>query len=172
MSIVPTYIGVGRPDFNLGEIAAYRQLPEDANQDYVNSTLTYIGYAITGASSASAQWRIAKIVSVGGQMTTTRWANGLGNSNNIWDDTTPLTITGITNASPGVVTVASTAALKTGMQVILRNIVGMTQANNVQYTIIVINGTTFSIGVDTTTFTAYGSAGNVQFPEYINYAYS
>jgi hypothetical protein len=72
-----------------------------------------------------------------------------------------LVITGITEADPGVVTVASTATLATGDIVTLSGVVGMTEVNGNSYTVTVINATTFSIGVDTTGFTTYVSDGVV-----------
>ena len=72
-----------------------------------------------------------------------------------------LVITGISEGDPGVVTVASTATLTTGDVVTLSGVVGMTEVNGNSYTVTVINGTTFSIGVDTTEFTTYVSGGVV-----------
>jgi hypothetical protein len=71
------------------------------------------------------------------------------------------TITGISNANPGVVN--STAhGLITGTQVIIRDVGGMTTVNNLTYTITVINSNQYSIGVDTsnlTLFPLYTSGG-------------
>jgi hypothetical protein len=165
----------GVPNFGLGDLVVTRAVPQDIRQDYVNSTLSYVGYAQPGMSIANKGWRILKVVSSGGNVTSVTWATGLGNSDLIWKDTTDLTITAITRANPGVVTVASTATLGgTGAtkQITITGVAGMTEVNNAQYTATVINGTTFSIGVNTTAYTAYTSGGTVNLAEYLNYTYS
>lgn len=69
------------------------------------------------------------------------------------------TVTGATQANPGVIT--STAhGLTTNDQVTFSNIGGMTELNGNTYTITVVDANSFSIGVDTTTFTAYTGGGN------------
>ena len=68
------------------------------------------------------------------------------------------TITGITAANPGVVT-AVAHGYATGDTVIIYGVVGMTQVNGKAYTIIVTDVDHFSIGVDTSAFTAYSSGG-------------
>ena len=67
------------------------------------------------------------------------------------------TITAITRANPGVVT-AVAHGFSTGNRIAFSNVVGMTQVNGNVYTITVIDEDTFSI-VDTSSFTAYSSAG-------------
>lgn len=54
-------------------------------------------------------------------------------------------VSGITKANPAVVTVASTSGWTTGDVVRLKNVAGMTNVNNVDYKIVVIDGTTFSL---------------------------
>jgi len=54
-------------------------------------------------------------------------------------------ITNISNATPPVVTVTSTALLKTGDAVLINGAVGAKQLSTIPYTITVINGTTFSL---------------------------
>lgn len=73
------------------------------------------------------------------------------------------TITGITAASPGVVT--STAhGLVSGDEIIIETVVGMTQINSKVYTVVAINADTFSltyegVAVNTSAYTAYVSGG-------------
>lgn len=65
-------------------------------------------------------------------------------------------ITAITKANPGVVT-APFHGLTTGREVYLSGISGMTELNDRVFTVTVLSGNTFSIGIDTTgygTFTA------------------
>ena len=70
---------------------------------------------------------------------------------------TSKTITAITRANPGVVT-AVAHGFSTGNRIAFSSVVGMTQVNGNVYTITVIDEDTFSI-VDTSSFTAYSSAG-------------
>lgn len=159
----------------LEQLQSTRAFPENALQDVVSSTLQYVGYAKPGSAATQPVWRITKVVSVGGNVTSETWANGNMLNKNIWKSTTDLTITGITNANPGVVTVASTTTLGAAgatKQITITGVVGMTQVNGAQYTATVINGTTFSIGVDTTAYGAYVSGGTVNLGEYLNYTYS
>ena len=59
-------------------------------------------------------------------------------------------------------TVADTSTLTTGEITGLKDIVGMTELNDVGYAITVINGTTFSLtNIDSTGYTAYSSGGSV-----------
>lgn len=85
---------------------------------------------------------------------------------------TQYTITGITNANPGVVTVTSlsptnTLTLVNGMTVTISNVVGMTQLNQQRFIVAGITGSTFKLydlfgnPVDTTAFGTYVSGGIV-----------
>jgi len=75
---------------------------------------------------------------------------------------TSKTITGITRANPGVVT-ASAHGFSTGNRIAFSSVVGMTQVNGNVYTITVIDEDSFIIFVNTTSFTAYSSAGTASF---------
>ncbi len=78
-----------------------------------------------------------------------------------------ITISGITQANPGVLTTA-THNLTSGDVVELKNIVGMSQLNNRTWSCVVLSATTLSLkdasstAVDTTTFTAYISGGKLR----------
>lgn len=69
------------------------------------------------------------------------------------------TVTNITQANPGVVTTSASHGYTTGDEVILSGIVGMEELNGRQVTVTVLSTTTFSIGIDTTSYTAYTSGG-------------
>lgn len=88
-----------------------------------------------------------------------------------WQNT-QYTITGITQANPGVVTVTSisptnTLTLVNGMTVTISNVVGMTQLNTNRYIVGGISGSTFKLydlfgnPVDTSAFGTYVSGGIV-----------
>lgn len=71
-------------------------------------------------------------------------------------------ITGLTNASPGVVTTNLNHGLTTGQSnVHIAGVVGTTGVNGGPYTVTVITEKTFSFGVDTTSSGAYVSGGAV-----------
>jgi len=72
-----------------------------------------------------------------------------------WPDKT---ITNITQANPGVVTVAN-HGIATGSRVHIKSVSGMTQVNGTTYTITSLSANTFSIGVDTSGYSAYTSGG-------------
>lgn len=73
-------------------------------------------------------------------------------------------ITAITQASPGVIT-SNTHGYETGDQIIIEEVVGMTELNSRVYEVVKINANTFSlktlagVAVDTSGYTAYVSDG-------------
>ncbi len=69
-------------------------------------------------------------------------------------------ISGITQANPGEVTTSANHLLQTGQFVTISGVVGMTQVNGKTYEITVTGANTFTIGVDTTSYTAYVSGGS------------
>lgn len=84
-------------------------------------------------------------------------------SGGVWRDVSGLTgsnknITDITQANPGNV-LAVAHGFTTGDRVFITGVNGMTEVNDLRYTITVIDVDNFTIGVDTTGFTAYTSAG-------------
>lgn len=81
----------------------------------------------------------------------------------------PLTITAITQASPGVITVSAAHGLAANDHVVLEDIGGMTELDDVEYLVNTAPlATTLSVktmagvAVDTTAFTVYTSGGTVQ----------
>lgn len=67
-------------------------------------------------------------------------------------------ITGITQANPGVVTAVG-HGFSSGNEVYLKSIAGMIQLNGQVVVVTVINADSFSIGVNTTSYSAYDSSG-------------
>lgn len=72
-------------------------------------------------------------------------------------------ITGASKANPGVIT-AVAHGFSTGDQVYLSGLGGMTELNNRRVTITVLTANTFSIGLNTSAFTAYTSGGTASKP--------
>ena len=73
-----------------------------------------------------------------------------------WPDKT---ITGITQANPGQVTTNVPHGIPSGTQIYIGSVVGMTQVNGAIYTITSTGANTFTLGVDTTGYSAYVSGG-------------
>jgi hypothetical protein len=84
-------------------------------------------------------------------------------SGSTWGNATRLeaakTITGITRANPGVVTAVG-HGYSNGDVVKITSVAGMTQVNNQYFAVTVVDVDRFSIGVDTTGYTAYSSGGS------------
>ena len=72
-----------------------------------------------------------------------------------------LTMNACTKADPGAVTCTANHLLVTGDTVRITGVVGMVELNDMVYTITKTSATAFTIGVDTSAFTTYGSAGTV-----------
>jgi hypothetical protein len=72
-----------------------------------------------------------------------------------------LTMNACTAASPGAVTCTAPHLLVNGDTVRITGVVGMVELNNKVFTITKTSATAFTIGVDTSGFTTYGSAGTV-----------
>ena len=72
----------------------------------------------------------------------------------------PVTVTGISQGNPGVVTAAG-HGFSSGDSIAFAGVVGMTEVNGSAYTITSIDADSFSI-VDTTGFSAYVSGGTVE----------
>lgn len=74
---------------------------------------------------------------------------------------TAVNISAITNANPGQVTTAVAHGLTTADLVYIAGVTGMTQVNDLTFTVTVTSPTIFTIGVDTTAFGVYGGGGTV-----------
>lgn len=71
-------------------------------------------------------------------------------------------ILGITQANPGVITTDGAHGLSNGDEVYLSSIGGMTELNGVAVTVTVVDADEFSIGVNTSAYTAYTTGGTVE----------
>ena len=72
-----------------------------------------------------------------------------------------INVTGITNASPGVVTTDLTHGLTTGEATVITGLNGMTPLNGLSLAVTVLDPHTFSVGVDTTFYPPWISGGVV-----------
>jgi len=72
------------------------------------------------------------------------------------------TITAITQANPGVVTTAASHGFSNGNQIFIKNVVGMTQVNNLAFTIAGVTADTFNLGISTASYSAYVSGGTAE----------
>jgi hypothetical protein len=82
-----------------------------------------------------------------------------------WFDRRVLNLSAVTKANPGVVTTRQPHSLSTGDTVTFSKVGGMTNLNGNTYTVTVITPTTFSIGVNTTSFGTYTNLGEARIPE-------
>lgn len=149
-----------------------------------NGNPIFLGRAKIGIGLAGDKWQIRRITydSVQG-VTRITWPLNVDNLNSsdyefVWSSVTNLTITDITQANPGVVTVSALGSLTNGDRVAIQDVVGMTEVNfsgENLYVITNINvglGTFELLGINTTTYTAYVSDGTVTYGEVVNYTYS
>jgi len=74
---------------------------------------------------------------------------------------TVISISDISQAANGIVTTTAAHGFTTGDVVYFSDVLGMTEINDTSFTITVTAPTTFTIGVDTTTYTAYISGGTI-----------
>jgi len=72
-----------------------------------------------------------------------------------------LTMNACTQANPGAITCTADHLLVNGDRVRITGVVGMVELNGKVFTITKTSATAFTIGVNTSGFTAYGSAGTV-----------
>jgi hypothetical protein len=84
---------------------------------------------------------------------------------NSFNSTDTMAITNITQASPAVVTVVDTSLLTDGTIITISGVIGMTQVNDLEFTISIVNATTFHlVSVNSTGYTAYTSGGTITYP--------
>ena len=142
----------------------------------------FIGRAKVGVPENDDKWQIRQITyDANGGISRIEWPeNNEGNASAefefIWSSVATLTITGITQANPAVVTVSSIGSLQNGDQIVIQGVNGMTEVNfdgsNI-YTVAGIAGATFQLqGINSTAFGAYTSGGTVEYSEVVGYTYS
>ncbi|WP_422016102.1 ubiquitin-activating E1 FCCH domain-containing protein [Reyranella sp.] len=72
-----------------------------------------------------------------------------------------IAIAGITRASPGIVTTAAPHGLSSGDAIWLDGIEGMRELNRRRFTVTVMGGSTFALGIDTSGYGTWTSGGTV-----------
>jgi len=147
-----------------------------------NGNPVFLGRAKAGTSLSQPKWQIRKITwDANSSPTRVEWPeNSEGNASTnyefIWNADSDLTITGITQANPAVVTVSSIGDLQNGDQIVIQGVTGMTEVNfdgSNLYTVANIAGATFELqGIDSSAFTAYSADGTVIFGAVVNHTYS
>ena len=178
--------GINRP-FKYGANDRREFIVQDSEVSYISINDTtgnpiFSGRAKVGTALDAEKWQIRKIAYDDAQgvtrMTWPQDADGLARSDFefAWTSETDLTITDISQAATGVVTVAAIGSLTNGDKIVIQSVVGMTEVNfdgTNLYTVANIAGNTFELsGINTTTYTAYTSGGTVSFGEVVNYTYS
>lgn len=147
-----------------------------------NGNPVFLARALIGTTDSDDKWQIRFLeYDTSGSVTSVTWPqNDLSNASADyefqWNSETNLTITGITQANPAVVTVSSIGNLVNGDKIVIQDVEGMTEVNfdgsNI-YTVAGIAGSTFQLsGIDSSTFTAYSAGGSVNYGEAVNYTYS
>lgn len=83
------------------------------------------------------------------------------------------TITNITQANPAVVTTSGAHNYVSGDKVYIESVTGMTEVNDMTFTIANAKGTTFELlGIDSSSYTAYSSGGTSKRVESTEYGYA
>ena len=111
---------------------------------------TALAVTVGSAGAATYNYKVTAI----GETTFEESLAGLNNAS--------LTITGITQANPAVVTVAS-HGLSNGDEVYISGVVGMTEVNGKRFIAAGVAANTFQLsGINSTAYTAYSSAGTAK----------
>ena len=148
----------------------------------------YVGRAKVGSSESEDVWQIMKLAyDANDGIVSITWpqnSDGISSTDYefVYDDAATTAITGISQANPGVVTIASNP-FTDGDIVTISAVVGMTEVNfdNTTSTAYIVangTGTTFELtdldgnNLDTSGFTAYSSGGTVKAPDALNYTFS
>lgn len=177
---------INRP-FKFGERDRREFIVQDSEVAFVainnaDGNPIFIGRAKVGVQEDQDKWQIRKITyDVTDGISRIEWPeNDEGNASAefefVWSSVSALTITGVTQANPAVVTVSSIGSLQNGDQIVIQGVNGMTEVNfdgsNI-YTVAGIAGATFQLqGINSTAFGAYTSGGTVEYSEVVGYTYS
>lgn len=87
---VVAYSASGSPKLIANSYYTKRQTSDTMLLDEVSSTVSYLGYSPLGAATSTDNWKIKRIL-VSGTLTSTQFADGNENYDNIWDNRASLT---------------------------------------------------------------------------------
>lgn len=137
------------------------------------------------------EWRIYRVTYLGNNVISTQFVNGSDDWIHVWDAGANGTITGVTQANPGVITISASTwsdgtAIADGQKIEITGIGGMVELNNNYYFVDDFNlgALTFTLnvgnnvnvevdtGVDTSGFTVFSSNGTGNFRSYLNHTYN
>ena len=157
----------------LGHVLPYSITDSKLKIVYGTDTLRWYGIARANTDIGASAWRIyQETVNTSGNTVAIDYANGSNDYDNIWDDSVALVINAVTQADPSQVTTTTDHGFVTGDIINIEEIVGMEELNNNNYTITKIDATKFTLGVDTSGYTAYTSDGTAYKRTYANYDFS
>jgi uncharacterized protein (TIGR02217 family) len=146
-------IGTGEPAYNLYKNYAYSGLTAYSRRIYKLVSGTIVGYRNGSPVTVGAAAGNIAIDVNNGQITF------VADSTKSIDANITKAITAITQANPGQVTAVG-HTFSTGDKIKITSVGGMTQVNNLYFTITVVDPDNFTIGVDTSGYTAYTSGGS------------
>jgi uncharacterized protein (TIGR02217 family) len=150
-----TGVGTGLPTYQLKkkyEAGVNFEL-RDIRKPVAGTVRVYLNNVLLTEGTSAGQWQIDNSTGIVTftQLSSSNVATVLSRN-----------ITSITQAANGVVTTSVAHGFTTGDKIRIINVGGMTQINNLYYTITVLTTTTFQLNVNTTAFTAYTSGGSAR----------
>jgi len=144
------------------------------------TNLVYIGYAQPGTSDSDNNWLIMEnTYDTSGNVVMRKHAN---NSlahvvfDQIWDDSSALTITAITKAADAEVTTSAAHGYSTGDKIEIISS-DMTEVNSdgygsIVFTITKVDATKFTLGVNSSGYVGVGTSGSSYKRDYLNLTYA
>ena len=157
----------------LGHVIPYSITDSKLRIVYGTNTLRWYGISRTGTLITASAWRVyQETVNGSGNTIKIDYANGSNDYDNIWDSSVAVNISAISQADPGEVTCSAAHGYSTGDIINIEDVEGMTEVNDGYYTITKVNATKFTIGVDTSGYTAYTTGGKTYKRTYANYDFS
>jgi uncharacterized protein (TIGR02217 family) len=146
-------IGTGEPVYNLYKRYSYGALTAYDRRIYKLVTGTIVGYRNGSPITVGASAGNVSIDVNNGKITFVADTSKSVNANST------KAITGISQANPGNVLCVG-HGFATGDKIKIISVSGMTQVNNLYFTITVVDPDNFTIGVNTSGYTAYTSGGS------------
>jgi uncharacterized protein (TIGR02217 family) len=146
-------IGIGEPVYDLYKDYTYTGLPQYVKRIYKLVSGTIVAYRNGSPVTVGSSAGNISIDYNNGQITFVADSTKNVNANST------KAITGISQANPGNVLCVGHGFV-TGDKIKITSVGGMTQVNNLYFTITVVDADNFTIGVNTTGYTAYTSGGS------------